>query len=418
MKIVGLVAENFKRIKAAEIHPSGSTVIVGGRNGAGKSSLIDSIEAALGGTKHAPTEPIRQGAKAARIVVETETLVVTRKFTSKGSQLEVKAKDGAVVPSPQALLNTLVGPISFDPLAFARLKPAEQAETLRKLVGLDFTKEDAKRVEAFDKRTEVGRELRRLQGALDKLPEAPVGTPDAEVSVAELAAELDRRRSVNDANEKQRSKLPELRAAAYKLKAEIEELEKKLELARGDYEQITTEGKALSAEVAKLKDEDLDEVRAQIASAETTNANVRAKRQRAQAEAEHDAALAESKRLTDYIAQIDGVKADAAKAAKYPVPGLTVTDEGIQLDGVPFEQASTAQKLKVSVAIGLALNPELKVLLIRDGSSLDADSLAAVAGMADEAGAQVWIEKVSETGHGCTVVIEDGTVAQSEAGAA
>jgi len=59
--------------------------------------------------------------------------------------------------------------------------------------------------------------------------------------------------------------------------------------------------------------------------------------------------------------------------------------------------------------IGLAANPKLRVLLIRDGSLLDSENLEVVRKMAEEADAQIWLEKVSE-GADCSVIIEDGEV--------
>jgi hypothetical protein len=85
---------------------------------------------------------------------------------------------------------------------------------------------------------------------------------------------------------------------------------------------------------------------------------------------------------------------------------------------VPFAQGSSAEQLRVSVAMGLAMNPRLGVLLIRDASLLDDDSMAIVAEMAATANAQVWLERVGD-GAECSVVIEDGSVrgAESEAAA-
>jgi hypothetical protein len=82
----------------------------------------------------------------------------------------------------------------------------------------------------------------------------------------------------------------------------------------------------------------------------------------------------------------------------------------VTLNGLPLEQASSAEQLRASVAIGLAMHPKLKVLLVRDGSLLDEQSLAMVAKMAEQAGGQVWLERVSK-GAECSLVIEDGMVA-------
>lgn len=59
MKIVQLKSENVKRISAVEITPDGNVVVVGGKNGAGKSSVLDSIQWALGGEPGAKM-PVRK----------------------------------------------------------------------------------------------------------------------------------------------------------------------------------------------------------------------------------------------------------------------------------------------------------------------------------------------------------------------
>lgn len=79
-------------------------------------------------------------------------------------------------------------------------------------------------------------------------------------------------------------------------------------------------------------------------------------------------------------------------------------------NGIPFSQASSAEKLKVSMAMSIALNPTLRVVLIRDASLLDSNSLKMVAEMAEKTKSQVWIERVSD-GDPVGVVIEDGQVA-------
>lgn len=410
MKITRLEIFDFKKIVAVDIRPDGSTVTISGGNGAGKSSCLDAIEAALGGTRRSPAEPIRQGQKKARVVVETEELVVTRTFTAKGSQLEVKAKDGSTYASPQAMLDALVGPVSFDPISFARQEAKEQAATLRALVGLDFTKEDGERLVKFNERTDVGRELRRLHGAVDKMPEAPPGTPDAEVVMSEIVSEIDKRQRENASNAAKRATLDAMRREGVVLARSVDDAKEKLAQLEAALAGLRETGVALRAEVDQLIDQDVGELRGRMANAEAVNAAVRLKATRANLCAEIDALTDKSEALTKYIEQIDEVKASAAASAKYPIPGLAVTDAGVQLDGVPFEQASQAQKLRASIAIGLALNPKLRVLLVRDAAVLDEASTAMVASMAEEAGAQVWLEKIVHDGGGMSVVIEDGHV--------
>ena len=96
-----------------------------------------------------------------------------------------------------------------------------------------------------------------------------------------------------------------------------------------------------------------------------------------------------------------------------PVEGLGVDfdDDGahVMFNGVPFEQASTAEKLRVSTAIAMAANPELRVLRISDGSLLDDKSMAILTEFAGKHDFQLWIELVrpNET---TGIILEDGAI--------
>ena len=196
MKIVSLQAENVKKIRAIEIEPDGSLVVVGGRNGAGKSSVLDSIAYALGGRALCPSRPIRNGETAARARVDLGDLVIERTWTEKGTYLSVRTGDGFQAPSPQAVLDKLVGRLSFDPLAFVAMPPREQVETLRELVGLDFADIDAERDQLYRDRTHNGHDIKRLEGQLASMPEDP-DAPARPVSVSALMNELKAAREHN-----------------------------------------------------------------------------------------------------------------------------------------------------------------------------------------------------------------------------
>src|SRR3990172_5374450 len=137
MKIIELQSENIERLKAVRIKPDGSLVQSTGKNGAGKTSVLDSITMALAGGDVIPEKPIREGENKAKIVVDLGDIKVTRTWTGNDkTYLAVETKEGAKYPSPQALLDILTGKLSFDPLEFARMEPNKQVETLRQLVGI------------------------------------------------------------------------------------------------------------------------------------------------------------------------------------------------------------------------------------------------------------------------------------------
>jgi len=127
-----LTAENVKRLVAVEISPTGNVQIIAGKNGAGKTSVLDSIWFALGGGPAAKgtTKPIRDGQDSARVTLDLGELRVTRTWTGGKSTLSVESAEGAVYGSPQKMLDALVGRLSFDPLAFAQQDERTQLASL------------------------------------------------------------------------------------------------------------------------------------------------------------------------------------------------------------------------------------------------------------------------------------------------
>src|SRR5216684_2951230 len=104
LKIVSLVAENFQRLRAVAIHPDGSPIVrLAGRNAQGKTSVLESIAATLGGERLCPAVPIRRGEDHAEVTVDLGDVIVTRRWTAGGgSALWVKSREGARFPSPQS----------------------------------------------------------------------------------------------------------------------------------------------------------------------------------------------------------------------------------------------------------------------------------------------------------------------------
>lgn len=418
LKITQLTATNVKRLSAVSITPDGNLIIVGGENGAGKSSVLDSIMYALAGKSAMPDQPIRAGEKAGKIVVELDgdrKLIVERRLTASGGTVEIKQGDGSKVGSPQGLLDSLCGKIAFDPLDFTRQRPADQAKVLRNLVRLDFSELDSERKKLFDQRTEVNRQAKQLQAQMEAI-QVPAGVPSQEVSVSALMEELKRRRQVNDRNRFARGELLGLRARRARDERDGDEIADQIRKLKAKLAEIASRIEAADKEIAEeevkiaaLVDADTAEIESQIQTADSTNQQVRQAKERGALWHQLGAAEKKARELTVAIDKIDYDKITQLSEAKWPVPGLGFGESGITLNGLPFEQASSAEQLRVSVAMGLALNPTLRVLLIRDGSLLDHKSLAIVAEMAANADAQLWIERVGE-GAECSVIIEDGHV--------
>ncbi|MBT8163077.1 MULTISPECIES: AAA family ATPase [Arthrobacter] len=400
-KIIRLESTNYKRLKAVEIvpDPDGSLVIVGGNNGQGKSSILDSITAALGGVNAKTTpKPIRDGEERAEIVLETEDLVVTRRFTASGSTLTVKSPDGAVYPKGQAKLDDMLGRLSLDPLAFTQLSDRDQLATLLELVELPFDPDKlaAERKELFDRRTDANRKVKELTGRVAEYISRPADLPDEEVSVSALVTAYREGQELND-------RIAEADRAVVALQARVEKLKAELAVAQDALDNASDYSAKAPAPV------DLEAIERQVDNAEQINAAVR--HHKAGEKVRADLVIAEryAEDLTRNIEGIDKLNADGLAAAVFPIDDLGFDDTGVTYRGVPFKQASGAEQLRVSLAMAIALNPKLRVIRIADGSLLDSDNLALVESIAREHDYQVWLEVVGE-GDGRGIIIEDGEV--------
>lgn len=430
MRIIYLQAENVKRLKAVRIRPDKTLVKIEGRNAQGKSSVLDAIAAALGGGKWNPDMPVRKGEKRASVKLDLGELQIERRWTAAGgTSLEVTSK-GVAQSSPQSILDKLVGDLTFDPLAFVRMKPAEQTTVLKRLAGLDFDAIDREREELYGKRTVANRDLKSAEASLGTMPHSNV--PAKPVDVAELAkknadavaanAEIDRlehsadgyKRTADGIERQGSSHAADLSARLEEARATVARLDKQLADAKAakDLElnaAIAKEREARSAAAAK-KRIDTSGFAAELQNADTANRMIReaaAWRERAKIV---DARRAEADSLTSQIEAIDDKKRRLLAGAKFPIDGLGIDAGSPTLNDVPFSQASSAEQLRVGVAIGLAEKSKARIMLCRDGSLLDAASLEDLHRIAEEFDAQIFVERVADQASASAVYIEDGEV--------
>lgn len=428
LKIVSLVAENVKKLTAIHIKPDGNVVQITGRNGSGKTSTLNSIWWALAGAGNVQATPIRKGQDRAVIKLDLGEVIVTRTFKkredgSAGTTITVENAEGAQFPSPQRMLDSLLGSLTFDPLAFARAKPKEQFDALKRFVpDIDFTNLEGLNRADFDKRTAVNRQAKDLaaQASAIAIPESVPGEKlDEEALIKEIGevgefnATIDRRAenrvtTANDAAALQlnartdRDRADGLRKQAAELDARAEGNEAK---AAELIEKLAT------AEPLPPK-KDAAEVKARLDFAKATNAVIARVAHRAKLLADADTSRKEAEEITARMEARDQAKRDAIAAAKLPVDGLGFGDDAITLNGLPFDQASDAEQLRTSIAVAMAANPKLRVVLVRDASLLDEDGMKLVAEMADAHDCQVWCESVDSTGK-VGIVLEDGHVAST-----
>lgn len=417
LRVVEFGLTNFMRIDAVVIKPDGPVVQLTGRNRQGKSSVIRALRSVFAGKGALPREPIRRGQVESRvwailgrdgkpeILVEEQLTLAEDGVGEVGRKLIVKPVEGRAFREPQAVLDRLFEPIAFAPFDFSRADPKKQLDVVKALVpGVDFDKIAERRKDLFDDRTQVGRERDRAKAHYQSLAVPDPKTPLEEVDISELVSQMASASEHNDLLARRQRTREEADIAA---KAKRKEAVEHRKIADGlDAEAAELETRL--AEAPELPEPiDVSDLQRQIDNATATNTSVRAKIVYGEARATHAAKVTEYDLITSQIAQLDVDKSKAIEDAHLPVPGLSLADDGLMLNGLPFEQASGRERLETAVRIGMAMNPDLKLIVAEEGNLLDDDGLATLEALAERHGFLVVIERVTN-GEAVGFVIEDG----------
>jgi hypothetical protein len=444
LKIISLKADNFKRLTSIFIEPGSGITRISGRNEAGKSSTLDAIWAALGGTGASPEMPIREGAESASVRLDLGDIIVTRKWTSKGNYLEVTDAEGAPYSSPQKVLDRLYGKFTFDPATFlaekdqrtallqvidlapdwaafkaasgmAAADPAEIKDPLRYIGDVRKT--------VYEKRRDQNRDA-KLAG--DRVTAARGNVPDgidleqleAFSGIETLLEERKQATTASDAVNRVTADYEANRQATARLEDEIAAMREQIKTLTAQISQKVqiirendVDADRLRADIERITAllPDIEDIDRRIADASRMASAKAALNALKVTETEYAAAAKAAADTDAKLTAIDTFTTDLLNDVKMPVPGLGITDDGITLNEIPFSQCSHAQRLKTATAIGMAANPKLRIIRISDGEKFDSESWAILEQMATENDFQIWVEQMDESGQ-IGVFIEDGSV--------
>lgn len=417
MRLLRATVSDFKRISLAELELDGKghVVEIAGRNAQGKSSLIDAIATTLEGAATKVEDPIRHGAEKAEVKLvlgnHEPELVVTKRWGKGGTpRLIVERADGGILRKPQEVMDSLFAPIALDPGRFLRATPKDRRATLLRLMGVDLDRFDELERGHREKRTEVGRALKQLEGELAGVPVVD-GDPEPLVSVTDLVSQIQQAQEANRRADQELSEQRQLAIRIDDLTAQIARLEAELEAARS---RVRNYVEADRIEVG--------EIERRLRGAEKENEEIRRRndaRERRKHLSDKIARVRdEYEGLTEEIEQIDAQKSAALEAGleKAPIPGLGVDGQDMTFDGVALSSCSQSEQIRIGMAMALAASPRLPVVLVRDASLFDAESKAEIVRQASQIpDALVILECVGDGGDGAWV-IEDGAVARSPEG--
>lgn len=433
MKVLNLKVKHILGLKELDLDLDEGMILVGGANGQGKSSTLNALKMALCGKRGTdwPEKALHDGEDEGEVIVELSGdpslgeddklkvhLEISQKRSGEIDRITIYDSTGEPAPNPRTLLSDLYSLRGFDPLDFARQKPADQRESLAKLVGVDLEAARNEYKEVYEERAAINREVKRLEHRLGELPYHE-DAPKELVDSAELVEKVSEIRKQNSELEHytqvvesyaQNQQVAMDRIA--KTEAKIASLKEELAAQQAAFDEACKhhdESKKVLLAMPDLQDDSA--ILENIAFASEQNEKVRqnqaADSLRQELKIEKDKSGTMTSRLTEINESVDR----QVREAEFPVPGMTIDKEGVLLNGNPFSDCSRSERIKASCMVGIALHPTLRLFCCEDGSDLDTESIEILDEIMQEYGYTMLTEIVTRSPEDeriCKVVLEAG----------
>jgi DNA repair exonuclease SbcCD ATPase subunit len=424
IKILSLVVENFKNIEKTEVDFAGRSATIVGKNGAGKSSLIQAICSPIDGN-YIPSKPIKKGEERGSIELtiggqlhgEEAVYTLGLHFSEKHKKgrITVTNSEGEKVNGGKQFISDIVGNIGFDIQEFIKLgvtssgsisKPGtqEQIEILKKLMPKDILKKmhdlDVEYTKKYDERANINRDITHANAKLEghEYSQEELEFYAEAKDTKEIVSKMSGIEKEHENYSKVDNEVNRLTGSLPDMKDSLAALEEKIEGLRADI--LTNEDKLLKGEkwlkgrvkpsIEGLNDElieaNMHNVKvSEIKSLEVSHIAIRELQ-------------TSSEEMTTRLEAIKVEKKEVFSSSPLPVKDLTFDEEGIYYKGMPFVEGQHPSSTIISIGakIGMALNPNLRMLVIKDGSLLDKKTIKWLVGQCEKENYQLFIEKVAE----------------------
>ena len=408
-----------RQIFTGRINAESLLTVIGGRNGQGKTSILDAIAWALGGESYRPSNASRDGSVLPpKLHVELDNGIVVDRG-GKNSSLTVTDPTGK--RAGQKLLDEFVEKLALDLPKFMGQSSRDKAKTLLKIIGMEdeIKRLDDKEQQLYNRRHALGQIADQKKKYAQEMQSFP-GVPEAPVSAGEL---IERQQAIllkNAENQRKRQRLNEITFEKHRISDEIERLEAQMKdlAARIDerkkaFEQTAQDEETARTDAAQLQDESTAELEQSIAQVDEINRKVRANLDKEWAVQEAEELASQYAGMSAEIEAVRDERVKLLQGADLPLPELTVEQGELFYKGKAWDCMSSSEQLRVSVAIVRAINPKCQFVLIDRTEAMDADTLREFGEWLEQEGLQAICTRVATDGT-CQIIIEDGTVVRTE----
>ena len=454
MYIKRLELLNFQVIEKFEADFDGNVYFITGDNELGKSTLLKAIGALLTGDRDAV---LRNGASKgfAKMIVgdDGEEFDVSLSFTENNPRgtMTIRQKSTGMQTNNVSMLSRIFGYQDFDAVEFSRW--SETADGRRKQIAVVkslLAPAVRERVEAIDtevaglknERTGVNRDVKTFDTMVAQLAAqlepgdeikfaAPINVKDLMEKQATNAQLIEKAKTVRAAlaqRTEQLAAIPaDIKAENDRYNCELSTIDRHVEEAKIAYEKAVAaaeidrklKAEAHAAELAEIdarkkdietRKKNAEDWLAKYEANNPENSNIPEQLEKADAhnkrynlvcqynekKAQFDQIKKQSEQMDDRIDQLGKEREQLIATAKLPIDGLTFTDDGLELNGVPFTpgKVSDSQIMEIAAKLVIASNPTVKVFRIARGESLGAKRLQTIVEIAKKNGFQGFIEQV------------------------
>ena len=444
LRAVRIKIDNILGVEHLEFEP-GKVTIIKGPNASGKSSVLEAVRSLWKGNVHDVTL-LRHGAKKGEVCLLMGDGVELAKEVLEGKTLlSVRVPKVGDIPRAPGYVKGLLGSLSLNPIEFITAKPEQQKALFLRATPLQVTREQLETAVGFpltipvegrhafdvlaaaeklfyDDRTEVNRNLKQKQAAVQQLatslPKAPpegdwpAHVKEAEREVRALDAEQRGRKQ-----EAERTSAEQIIQLGRDVDAETMEVRRTAQVQIREIERVLAEHiERLRQVTAQLQAEKRDALKVMLA---TIDSEVSPQHQEWIQKAEHARTMAdqyiaaESARnlLTQYAADakalteeaqgltqgLEGLRAlRASLTADLPIPGVTVGEQELEVDGIPMSRVEESRKVTLAVELAMLGAGELPLIVVDGLEALDHHTLELFKQVVAKYDAQVLAARVED----------------------